>query len=414
MEKRVSETIQIYQTNFQHIPPIVTENNEIFLNNANLIKQVLKNTDFIQTKFKTKIDKFVSRLNVKGIDNSILITIISKIFDRIQLFTNKDLLTSITNGVEWIRKMFLINGEYQKWGLLTENLYRTFGTYKSPEWIASISWNLFGDSLKPYCVTDIDKQSTVFDLYENYKIQHFIMFDDGAYSGIQKSNAIFVNTWNELTKSTKQTAFTIILVIPFLTRNAIEQFRITSIERNLGFTKETINTEHNYCQWSDETKHRNVFIWGGSFVMQNTSDIVYNVVHQTLQPQNNIALNVCKDVYNFMINKIMMDGGGILGAALCLFEHKIPDYVSFPVIIADEFYRDPYMINHYRINPPYKYQISINPDRTKVFECSNGTNGGKINQHVMYCNKKYKVLISTRGNKYILHKNRKVYLKSIL
>lgn len=414
MEKRVSNTIQIYQSHFQHIPSIDLSKSDFFLTKATFIKDTLKSNLFIESKFQIKIDNYLLNSEISQfINKDTLFTIISTIFDNVQLFTNKELLNSIRNGVEWIRKMFLMNGQFQKWGLLTENLYKTFGTYKSPEWIASIAWNSFGTSLVPYCVTDIDKQSTVFDLYENHRINHFIMFDDGAYSGIQKSSAIFVSTWNELIKSTTQTAFTIIIVIPFLTRNAIEKFRITSIERSLGFTDETINTEHNYCQWSDATRNRNVFIWGGSFVMQNTSDIVYNVVHQTLQPKNDLSLNICKSVYNFIIKEIMMNEG-ILGAALCLFEHKIPDYVSFPVMIADEFYKDADMMNHYKINPPYKYQLSTTPNTSKVFECSNVVKGGKIKQTVMYCNKKYKVLTSTRGNKYILHNNRKVYLKSIL
>lgn len=348
----MNEIIQRYQQNFNELPEIDVKESTNFLTNALQIKQALP-TIFIE-KHKDSIKKI--NLDTKLSKDSIHI-LIQNILNEIHIFTNQDLYNSIQKGIQWISDMFQLNGTYQRWALLTENLYKNNGTFKSPEWIGAFAWRLMdikdpkGNSLLPYCVSDIDRHSIISKLY-NDGIEYFIMFDDGAYSGVQKSTAIFMNAWNQLTKHTSKQSFTIIIVIPFLTRKAIEKFRMTAILNNLGFDTETVNNQHNYCHWTDSKTNRNVFIWGGTFVMENTTDIVYKNIYELI-PNN---LNLCKQIYDFMIQKVILDDleGVEVGAALCMFEHKIPDYLSFPVVIADEFYKNNFMKDHYNENPPYK------------------------------------------------------------
>jgi len=428
----ISSTIQRYQENFQILPGIDTTKSHIFLKNAINVK----NTYDIKSKFADQIRAlFTSDSSPReyNIDEEIIADLIKAIFNEIQIFTNRQLLESINEGVEWLSRTFN-DGYYRKWGLLTENLYQisSSSTFKSPEWIASFAWEKLKnledknrDNLLPYCVSDVGSGmidvSTINDMYINHNIQHFVMFDDGAYSGLQKSTAIFIHAWKALTSNPNvNKPFSIIVIIPFLTHKAIDTFRRAVITYNLGFNKEFINHEHNYCEWEDTINNRSVFIWGGKVIMPNTTNIVYEQVSKLIKPTPK-TYALCNAIYNFIIKDILTDFGGTLGAAMCIFEHKLPDFLSLPTVVANMFMENQFMNSNYSVNPPYKH-IPKNPrrDSSKVFDCSikvapaqaSGGAAKKTKEKITYCKKKYTVLLSKRGHKYIIHKDRKVYLKS--
>jgi len=435
----IQNTINTYQKNFQMLPDIDTSQSIQFMNKATHVRfDLLMDYNTIKNKYSKEIKEYLDNSLSLLRDEISIVNIIMLIFSEIKIFSNKDLLNNINDGIEWISSMF--NGYYQRWGLLTENLFQlSTPQFKSPEWIAAFSWKLLENKkdrlfkqLVPFCVSDMPTfMSTQFspttsikDMYENYDIEHYVIFDDGAYSGLQKSTAIFMKTWKELTENiTSIKPFKIIIVIPYITQLAVENFRMTAIINNLGFDTENRNMERNYCEWSDSRTNRSVFIWGGKYLMQSTKDVVYSVICKTIDSRRPYYIDMCNDVNNFIINKILTKHG-TLGAALCLFEHKLPDFVSLPSVISDFYMLDYELSNHYKRNPPYKYSLRKDPDLTKVFECSKMINvtGGKVSipkikkikTSITYCNKKYTILISKKGNKFILHNNRKVYLKNII
>jgi len=436
----ISSTIQHYQNNFQILPGIDITGSSKFLIDARAVRDnFVKNVNKLEVMFREKIENYLlldSDLT-PYVNKKMLLILIGSIFSEIQIFTNENLRDGIYEGVDWIGQNF--GNDYKKWGLLTENLYKKTNdsTFKSPEWIASFAWSkmqtlrdIKQQNLLPFCVSDVgsgmDSVSSIKDMYENYGIQNFIMFDDGAYSGLQKSLAVFTHTWRELTSNPNiKTPFNIIVVIPFMTVKAVEAFRMKASTYGGGFNREYINRDNNYCQWEDTINKRNVFLWGGKVVMQNTTDIVYNKVKWMFQkiPE---PCGICKNVNDFIIHEIFTDLGGTLGAALCLFEHKLPDFVSLPSVVAEIFIASPKMLNHYNKNPPYKHiDQNTRPDLRKVFDCyTMDVNGPrpmsagratvkKLKEKITYCKKKYNIILSKRGHKYIIHKDRKIYLNSL-
>lgn len=458
MTSSVELTISRYQDNFQILPDIDITKSDEFLTDAKKIKHLYA-TDTQNKLTELFGDKIEAYINADGdravlLDKQIITDLLCILFNEIQIFTNKQLLENINEGVEWISKMLKGKyNKYQKWGLLTENLYK--GPFKSPEWIGSFAWKELQSkkdkelkTLLPFCVSDVssrlgDNTTTIKNMYMYHDVCNFIMFDDGAYSGLQKSTAIFIDTWNKLTQNipiVSDRGFNIFIVIPYLTNKAIEAFRRIAISQNLGFNNEVINNELNYRKWEDTFTNRNVYIWGGKVIMESTQNIIQNLLNDLFEqvPEN---VGLCQDINNFITNEILKDYGGTVGAAMCLFEHKLPDFVSLPTVISNMYMDDSKMYSHYLKNPPYKYALRDYPDLTKEFDCfkivanvqedtempdAPPLEGGKIKnkskataktttkETITYCNKKYKVLISQRGHKYIIHNDRKKYLKSII
>jgi len=379
----MKDVITKYQTNFQLMPDIDTKYSDVFLKEATRIKDAyLLNDASLENTFKTKLKKY------KGSDKINLIHAIKSVFSEIKIHTNEDLLNGVKEGVNLINTLFKKYPENdRKWGLLTENLYRPdiIETFKSPEWIASIAWKYLKSkkpSLVPYCVSDIPKgfshlkgpQHIIKELYQLHNVRHFIIFDDGAYSGNQKAYAIFTETWKELTLNIeKSDPFDIMIVIPFITKQAIETFRIIAMLNRLNLTKETINVKLNYLAWEDPSTHRRVIIWSGKTIMENTFDIVNKKTHEMFRPSTKEDFEICNNLNDFIINEILTDKTGSLGAAFCVFEHKLPDYISLPSVIYDFYKRDPFMAKHFKNNPPYKFALNNKPPPpklAKVFECS--------------------------------------------
>ena len=460
MSSSIELTISKYEKNFQILPNIDITKSDEFLTDAKKIKYnySTNSQNILTNKFGIKIEDYLNENSDRSalLDKQVLIDLLCILFNEIQIFTNKQLLENINEGVEWISIMLKGKyNKYQKWCLLTENLYN--GPFKSPEWIGSFAWKELQykmdkelKTLLPFCVSDVSSKlgnntTTIKDMYIQHDVCNFIMFDDGAYSGLQKSTAIFIDTWNKLTQNipiVSDRGFNIFIVIPYLTNKAIEAFRRVAISQNLGFNNEIINTELNYRKWEDTTRNRNVYIWGGKVIMKSTQNIIQELLNELFEqvPEN---VGLCNDIYNFIINDILKDYGGTVGAAMCLFEHKLPDFVSLPTVISDMYMDDHIMYSHYLKNPPYKYALRNYPDLTKEFDCfkivatvqedtdmpdAPPLDGGKIKNKsnaktktaiktkeiITYCNKKYKVLISQRGHKYIIHNDRKKYLKSII
>jgi len=374
-----------YQKNFQLMPEIDTTQSAVFLKEATRIKEsYLLNDEFLEKTFKSKLKKY------KGNDKVNLINAIKSVFGEVKIHTNEDLLNGVKEGVNLINILFKKLPENdRKWALLTENLYRPdiTETFKSPEWIASIAWKYLKSkkpSLVPYCVSDIPKGFThvkgphhmIKDLYQHHSVHHFIIFDDGAYSGNQKAYAIFTETWKELTvdiATPTPAPFDIMIVIPFITKQAIETFRIIAMLNKLNLTKETINARLNYIEWEDPATHRRVIIWSGKTIMENTFDIVNKKTNEMLGPRTKEEYEICNTLNDYIINEILTDKEGSLGAAFCVFEHKLPDYISLPTVIHDFYKKDPFMAKHYKTNPPYKFALNTkppSPNAAKVFTCS--------------------------------------------
>jgi hypothetical protein len=106
--------------------------------------------------------------------------------------------------------------------------------------------------------------------------------------------------------------------------------------------------------------------------------------------------------------------------SICIFEHKVPDYLSFPWMFGATFQR--VMSDHYKWMPPYNPAagevVAINspssPEMQKAFECFDtnrsitpASGGGERKK---YMGRLYKVRTGTRGGKYIIVAGTKKYI----
>jgi hypothetical protein len=346
--------------------------------------------------------------------------ILLKLFDHVRIFTNSDLVKQLKAGAKWLNRRLTD----AKWMALTERLSKNKGqTHKSAEWALSLAW----DALErpPWCAADFTDRSTLTDMVKT-GTHEFVAFDDAAYSGTQKATQVgnvfrvLREAWND-----EQPPITLYMVIPFMTQVAIDRFcRIGEAD----IVKKVVKKGSIELQYPDG--HR-ILLWLGGVLMPSTIEVLKGLPDMTEEKAHDLSAP-------------FLDNAG----SLCIFEHKVPDYMSLPWLIGETFQKQ--MWDHYKHTPPYKPHVELaaslhvpNKDsQVRSFKCArpdspsssassskstntiarldsvNSVNGGgsrypggeaQYPRH-KYNGRSYKLHIGTRGGRFVVVAKKKVYV----
>lgn len=401
-DTKIRERALRYQDHFQKIPVGFTNPNFKTVATKAVHALNIRALMIQNPELQTKVYETAAKLEMPRED---MIQILRTMHQKIVFYTKDDLYQYLMAGVQWLFDcMRKGNNQIPEYGLLTESLYNNLNPQKdtdqerkSPEWIANVVWTLLQQ--KPKCVSDVHDMSEESDLIEymryRAKIYNFVLFDDGAYSGIQKAKYIFETLWEKLNEMKH---FNIYVVIPFMTETSVRLF--VKSANKIGLERKDIDT--NTLLLSNG--QQNVYIWTGGVKILETYNVIYSILSEKYPGVSKPHLKrATKIVFSDLFDK--------KGTGLIFFEHKIPDAVSFPEYIAENLLRNKELRNHYESNPIYKKEISVN-DISKTFPCATQL-GGDGAHYVMYEGKQYRVRVSLRGNEYIVGKNNQhVYIKN--
>lgn len=416
------EKAKQYEKNFQVLPKITVS--QTYMKEAEEIRKDLMNIEIVQDIFSKEHNLSLQTISSKyKVSIDFILQIIQQLHTKIIIQSNLELVRRLSIGADWLNYFIPPTISY---GLLTEQLFdnpsidlsstatafekKQYYNRKSPEWIASIVWPLLKS--KPYCVSDTisNNNTQLIDYMYQNDVRDYVLFDDGAYSGNQKAFTVFSILWNQLLRNDENASFTIYIVIPYITQIAIDKL--------YSFAISYINTvEYNgslyTLKWYNPATKRTIYIWTGGMDIPETYKSLYGIVNESLQryypDKIMFAGELCEDINIGLLNR---------GAGLMVLEHKIPDFMSLPSYIGSIFNRR--LETHYSNNPPYKKQQSL-PDNSRTFLCAREDTemkdiqdqSGGDKKYIIYKNMRYKVHISKKQNEYILHNNRKIYLKHI-
>jgi len=309
-----------------------------------------------------------------------------------------------------------------------------FYNYKSTDWIVNLFLNECSNSMEKKikripeqmaCLIESDFISDGNQLVEaNINNTHtFVLFDDGAYSGQQKS-IILMNFLKKI--HLRKPSSTLIVTIPFYTHYAFDKFRqvITNyieredsydegsgVNKKVTVKKELLatfeKTHHHYeiktiikTETSKITKilgisiqstikptiiteHiSHIYIWTGGIVMEESSSIIEKNILNEITDYNEKQKQLLH-MLRFMgfggdyPNKYNMS---TLGATLSLFEHKVPDYLSLNRVFGDRFEEHEGVKDHFKFNPPYKVRVDDFMD-TYIYNFNKEGEDKKVEKH---------------------------------
>jgi hypothetical protein len=205
------------------------------------------------------------------------------------------------------------------------------------------------------------------------------------------------------------------MVIPFMTQVAIDRFSRIG-EHDL--VKKVVKKGSIELQYPDG--HR-ILIWLGGVLMPSTIEVLKGLPDMTEEKAHDLSAT-------------FLDSAG----SLCIFEHKVPDYMSLPWLIGETFQKQ--MWDHYRHTPPYKPHVELaasphvpNKDpQVRSFKCaspdspsssassSKSTNtiarldsvngGGDRYPRHKFKGRSYKLHIGSRGGRFVVVAKKKVYV----
>ena len=346
--------------------------------------------------------------------------ILLKLFDHVRIFTNSDLVKQLKAGAKWLNRRLTD----AKWMALTERLSKKSNqSHKSAEWALSLAW----DALErpPWCAADFTDRSTLSGMVKT-GTHEFVAFDDAAYSGTQKATQVgnvfrvLREAWNN-----EQPPITVYMVIPFMTHVAIDRFcRIGEAD----LVKKVVKKGSIELQYPDG--HR-ILIWLGGVLMPSTIEVLKGLPDMTEEKAHDLSAT-------------FLDNAG----SLCIFEHKVPDYMSLPWLIGETFQKQ--MWDHYKHTPPYKPHVELaasphvpNKDpQVRSFKCArpdspsssvssskstntiarldsvnsvNGGTGGAARYpggaaRYKFKGRSYKLHIGSRGGRFVVVAKKKVYV----
>lgn len=294
---------------------------------------------------------------------------IKRFYSHVRIYTKKEFAAQLTKGFQWTLKHL----KKQPWVMMTEHYNETLANlekhptasvapFKSTEWIG----NLFlqycvkkkryanANPPEPQCRLGcrIDSLKLAFVepglILDTYGV--YVLFDDAAYSGQQKA-LVLTTMLRSILPRRRET--TILVVIPYRTRMAIDRFRLalwSHQHANPGCTvvQETHGDEIVYVLTQTvreasgaaaEAKHTaRIHVWTGGTVMDECQDI--------LEHKNGLSGSRLAALSQW----VAYEGTG--GATLTLFEHKVPDFLSLNSKFGNRFKEK--MSSAYAYNPPYK------------------------------------------------------------
>ena len=350
-------------------------------------------------------DDYVSQIKktqrVTGKTPAELETLVGALAKRIRVHTNADLAERLKRAAEWLESN--IAGE--RWVALTERLEKG-DEMKSTEWALSVAWKYL--ATKPWCVADIASSkrtggaAALADFYAR-GVRHYALFDDAAYSGVQKSSQVFSSALRFLREAAdtagataKDDPVTVYVAIPFFTNSAMKTFA----ERAATNGGVRVSSDPGSDAYAFPGGHR-VLVWTGGSLMPSLAEILRDEPSFGLDPEA-----------AHQVHKILFGEAG----SLCIFQHKIPDYLSLPWMYGATFQRA--MKDHYARMPPYnpaapptsaRSSPRSSPEAPKTFECFAGASGGAA-EKMKFNGRLYAIRTGARGGRYITLAGAKRYV----
>ena len=278
---------------------------------------------------------------IKSLPNKMVINqILIDLFKKTVIYTNKDLVGQLKKACNFLNTQKL--GEYTAIVEYGEEGRR----FKSKDWLIHGAMDYL--DVKPSCVQN----------YSSVKNDGtFVIMDDGIYSGVQ-----IVCIIKEIFKKTKES---VIYLLPMYSTKVgldlIESvFKFESKEELPETVRYTINKKV-------------LILWKKFVVLPSITQVLTEMFIN-----NNVKYNyeAIDEIHYNLLNK---------AGSIVIFEHKIPDYKSFPSILNNFFYIN--MFDHYSHTPPYHPAKDRQPFQTVSdyhFDCTSigeSVNGfGKINE----------------------------------
>lgn len=330
--------------NFNKLPFIDTSYSDIFRQKAeDIIQNHIPNwMDFLSSEYKEPDDSALNILidtgsikqssirefntHVRKINES-LIFILTELFKKTIVYTNKDLVSQIEKACKSINDI-----PEELTGLIELSGHIKF-KFKSKEWILHHTMS---------CTSKVKKLAKCEDLFDSVipPQTHFLMMDDGMYSGSQ--NVFLIN--GILSKKENITIYLFVMFVAEVGINLIREF-FTLSEETPDYSIFILGTNK-------------IYLWKKYIILPSVRFILKNITD---------TLNITDSQFNYIYESILEKAGSIT-----VFEHKIPDYKSLPWIVANVFYIS---MPEYFVNTPVYAPISREPnfiENEKNFDLSFG------------------------------------------
>jgi hypothetical protein len=359
VKNRLNEkkTIRSRDTKLMTEPRIDTTFDEEFKENSQIAKE-----QAIQKAMETYEERRLPRQTL---------TDISAFYNQLKIITKQYLLKQLHGGkgFDWLDETLIKTST--GWVLLTESFMNIQESLDKVRWNVDIAYfkstdwlgRLYINEIKtPNCVMDCRDIATankaLLDLHSTY-----VLMDDAAYSGQQKSSLLSQMIGAFMLRTTPTT---LMIMIPFITRMAMDRFRLALMEyqrRNsdLYTLSETIEPNErifNFYRHNLKSplplKTLTVRIWTGGEIIEESE---YLLEHRVLEgvPKEEKEERI-KAFHDVMLGNTYQK---CYGATLTLFEHKVPDFLSLNANLGYAFEKAMNRINkHYTFNPPYKVQLN--------------------------------------------------------
>jgi hypothetical protein len=272
--------------------------------------------------------------------------------DQMAIYTKKDLDQVLQRAIKWFNSQnidtYIFITETAQQASPKENASPR--NYKSSDWLPKLFVHHTAAHSIQAPVRLLDESVIDYDEDAFSKITEdtFVIIDDGIYSGSQKESIVgsFIQ---------KRTQPFRLYVLPlFWTKDGLQ--RITNIVQSLFDTKTMDIHPGKEIRLSSNrlfSKSR-VSIWTGGVEMKTIeqfhfSKALLNKLTLTSYDPKTKAFYLNEERQILNIDEI--------GKTMCVFEHKIPDYLSLVPFIGD-YYEDQ-MASHYQYNPPYKKIMNV-------------------------------------------------------
>jgi hypothetical protein len=253
--------------------------------------------------------------------------VLTELFKQVIIYTNKDLVEQIKKACAYLSHL----EDYI--GVTEDTMIMSFKKIKSSEWILHEAMKYLNP--KPYCLLPYDtiKKNGVY-----------LIMDDAIYSGGQMCSHI-----SQIIRNTQSS---VIYIVPMYA----SEVGIEAINRTLTEKSKTVVFDKTTMSWT--LPNHKVYLWNDYIPIPSVKNIFRDIFTRGYQMPGGYE-KVIDSIYS-SINS---------GASIVVFEHKLPDYLSLPEIIANVFYIA--MPEHYSKMPPYNPPLKVRPSITSnyTFNC---------------------------------------------
>jgi hypothetical protein len=334
LERDPEETIN---ANLAGMPVIDTTHSEAFLTNARNVLGAFEYREYTDCSASVIPETY-------GYPPKQLVDAVCNTYRRTQVLTNIDLRDALLTATRDLDSVFQGND----WEAVTDELlgrmpFEVSGQlpFKSSEWLLRNAMQLM--RAQPYCTTEREELVT----------RNLVFFDDAAYSGLQAANTLKGIIQDRRSGETWTNLYVVVLFSTTKARNAIEKKF-----KKYGFRQAPPGDR--WTTWTDapyegRAATRTIHMFKSHHIPNFTTILEEELLKMNIvDPEGSISDT---------IDDLLGRPGG-----LTLFEHKLPDSVSFPLDLA-EAVED--LVYPNGVTPPYKDQTKFDFDAHRtVLQCA--------------------------------------------